>query len=444
MNSPPIPAQPSREDRLHLGGQRDNRSPFQRDRDRILYTSAFRRLAGVTQVFSADEGHVFHNRLTHSLEVAQVARRIAERLLGDGCDEAEKLGGLDPDVVEAAALAHDLGHPPFGHTAEEELDELVRQAGIPDGFEGNPQSFRIVTKLALRSPYHEGLDLTRATLNAILKYPWFREGTGTRYRKRGAYRSEQTEFGFARALVPPGDERKSLEAEIMDWADDVTYAVHDVADFFRAGLVPLDRLCSDNDDSERRRFFDGVFARHRQPEDSLGHPRAELEQAFEDLVAFIPVDEIHLGTKKHRAALRSTTAGLIATYVRAVQLDASAIEGGSRLRIEPAKHKKEVIMLKELTWHYVILNPSLASKQFGQRRIIRDLFNIFHSAARSPKDQTVFPFAYRELIQAAGGSGAEVTRLVTDMIAGMTEQQAASLHRRVTGTSLGSALDYLG
>jgi len=221
----------------------DHRTPGQRDRDRILYTSAFRRLAGVTQVVSADEGHVFHNRLTHTLEVAQVARRIAEKLRKRQDELAEALGGVDPDVAEAAALAHDLGHPPFGHLGEEELDELARGAGVPDGFEGNPQSFRIVNYLALRTPHYAGVNLTRATLSGLLKYPWLRGPKGhPSYKKRGAYTSERHQLEWTRSGIHSTDKRQSIEAEIMDWADDVTYAVHDMADFYQAGLIPFETL----------------------------------------------------------------------------------------------------------------------------------------------------------------------------------------------------------
>lgn len=127
----------------------DKRAPAQRDRDRILYSNAFARLAETTQVTSPERGHIFHNRLTHSLKVGQIARRIAERLSADFPREVEELGGADPDAAEAAGLAHDLGHPPFGHIAEEELDLLVRAAHVKDGYEGNGQSFRIVVELAV-------------------------------------------------------------------------------------------------------------------------------------------------------------------------------------------------------------------------------------------------------------------------------------------------------
>ena len=239
-----------RTDRFHTSDRpADQRTESQRDRDRVLYASAFRRLGGVSQVASASERLVFHNRLTHTLEVAQIARRLAENVLRDQPDEAEALGGVDPDVVEAAALAHDLGHPPFGHVAEKRLDKLVRESSNSDGFEGNPQSFRIVTKLSLRNQDFHGLNLTRATLNAILKYPWLRGTDGApREDKWGAYSSESSEFQWARELGPK--DTKSLEAELMDWADDIAYSVHDLDDFYRAGLIPLDRILTDSDEQD--------------------------------------------------------------------------------------------------------------------------------------------------------------------------------------------------
>ena len=213
----------------------DQRSPFQRDRDRILYTSAFRRLAWVTQVVSSWEGEPFHNRLTHTLEVAQIGRRLAEKLSQEQSEVAAEIGGVDPEVVEAAALAHDLGHPPFGHAAERELDKLMRDAGVADGFEGNAQTFRVLTKLAVRSSDFPGLNLCRATLNAVLKYPWHRQNVPERrYHKWGAYGVESEEFAWVRG-PEPRDARKCAEAELMDFADDIAYAVHDVEDFYARG-----------------------------------------------------------------------------------------------------------------------------------------------------------------------------------------------------------------
>jgi dGTPase len=210
---------PKRDDRFHAGDRPpDDRTPFQRDRDRILFTSAFRRLAGVTQVFSAEEGQIFHNRLTHSLEVAQVGRRLTEKFIKNQNSLSKKLH-LDPDVVESACMAHDLGHPPFGHIAETLLDDLITKKKFPDGFEGNAQSFRIVNKLAFRSQEVGGLNLTRATLNALLKYPWVRDATKERNKKWSVYSTETAEFEFARKLSPPGTDRKCPEAEIMEGAN---------------------------------------------------------------------------------------------------------------------------------------------------------------------------------------------------------------------------------
>jgi len=159
-------------ERLHTvveSREGDDRTPFEEDRDVILYSSAFRRLLSVTQVASAPTGALLHTRLTHSLQVAQVGRRLAEKLRIRQRELADALGGVDPSLVETACLAHDLGHPPFGHLAEEALDQFAESFG---GFEGNAQSFRILTRLGIRSNAYDGLNLTRGSLRGTLKYPW--------------------------------------------------------------------------------------------------------------------------------------------------------------------------------------------------------------------------------------------------------------------------------
>lgn len=215
--------------------ENDKRTRPQRDRDRILHSEALRRLANVTQVVDPNEGHIFHNRLTHSLKVAQVAQRLTEKLIAEQSQLARDFC-LDVHVVESAALAHDLGHPPFGHIAETELDRLVKEKGLADGYEGNPQSFRILTKLESRGEDHIGLDLTRATLNGVLKYPRLRAESGDGHKKWGAYRTEEAIFRWVREW--DFDNVRSIEAELMDLADDIAFSVHDVEDFYRAGLIP--------------------------------------------------------------------------------------------------------------------------------------------------------------------------------------------------------------
>jgi dGTPase len=449
--------QKARDTRRHIQGAenesgKESRTPAQRDSDRILYCSAFRRLSGVTQVVSADEGLLIHNRLTHTIKVAQVARRIAERMRKNKTQKqiAEKIGGLDPDVVEAAALAHDLGHPPFGHIAEEELDKAVRDAeamkdGVDrDGFEGNAQSFRIVTRQSMRSEVHLGLDLTRATLNAILKYPWHREQedeSKKAFSKWGAYRQDKDDFDFARTGFAFGDTVKSLEAEVMDWADDIAYALHDVEDFYRAGLIPLDRLISEQ--SERVEFYEGVWKRKGIDNDS---DRSRFRDAFESVLAGkLVATGPFTGELQQRINLRRFISEKIAFYAIIIE-PRLPTDDNPRLVEIPVLYERQMEMLKQITWHYVITNPALATQQHGQREVIRTLFRIYRMAASDGKrGEALFPIAFRDRLARTKKmyerDESALTRLVVDLIASMTEYQALRVFQKLTGVIPGSALD---
>jgi dGTPase len=418
---------PDQNQRFVTESRRDFRTPAQVDRDRILYSTAFLRLAEVTQVVSAEKGYVFHNRLTHSLKVAQLSRRLAEKLNKD------KSSGIDPDVAESAALAHDLGHPPFGHIAEDELDSVSREAGLVDGFNGNAQSFRIVTRLAVGDAVGaesnqpvRGLNLTRGTLDGILKYPWVHGDNSAETRKWGAFISERQVFRWARDGNVRGDHQKCLVAEIMDWCDDITYAVHDLIDFYRAGQIPLDRLADKNHATERRIFLDGVF--ERRPD--LRPRRTDLETAFEGALEFFPIDRRYDGSLKQREGLWQFTTVLISKYVNAFRLVGS---GSTEYVSAEPNASAEITMLKELTWHYVILNHELATLQDGQREIIRLVFDRLIKAAGDSRKWSIFPPEFREELANGSGDAQRMRRAVADFIASMTEREIKAVYHSLTG-----------
>lgn len=272
----------------------DRRPPTSRDRDRLLYGSYLHRLAGVTQVVTPPEDHAsFHSRMTHSFKVANLAREIALQLSSFARDD-EKLadrivayGGLDVDACEAAGLAHDLGHPPFGHVAEKFLDEWLRSDGIrsgircPNGFEGNAQTFHIVTALEQKDAFapsagpirgRGGIGLTAVTLAATLKYPWIRAlGTPRFDSKFGAYHFDEDVRRMSRAwFVGKANNREyvqTLEASVMDLADDITYAAHDLQDFALNGLLPATRIIDDLEQSAA--FLDRNYS-FLEPSDPTG------------------------------------------------------------------------------------------------------------------------------------------------------------------------------
>ncbi len=436
-----------------VGDELDYREPAQKDRDRLLFCSAFRRLAGVTQVVSVQEGHTFHNRLTHSLKVAQIAKSLAYKLQKTEGDLVAAVGGIDPDIAETAALAHDMGHPPFGHIAERKLHELAQGIGLEDGFEGNAQTFRIVTKLAIRKAEFTGLNLTRGSLNAILKYPWVYGENGQRSTKKwNAYYTEREDFAFAREGTP--HQRKCVEAELMDWADDIAYSIHDVEDFYRANLIPLDRLVNSlrqktNGDwevlpgSETDRFLTAVFKRweHKNIQSEFRSPerQAELVQSFLRIIGKLSdLQTPYDGSHDLKAYLRRFTSIHVSRYINAVRLCDPAQNEGCLIRID-AQAAQEVKMLKELTWHYVMRSPALTAQKRGYVRIIEELFTTFHEASQHQKDWDIFPFGYRERLESTHDSQ-ERSRIVIDLIASMTETQAVQMYQRLQGTSESSIL----
>lgn len=317
---------------------------------------------------------------------------------------------------------------------------------MSDGFEGNAQSFRIITKIAIRCPESDGLNLTAATLAALLKYPWFRHtGGGKKEHKWGAYRSEEEDFNFARSfLTNPNDDRRSLEAELMDWADDVAYSICDLDDFFRAGKIPLHLIFSGTAKSlsdEAESFLKAAFKRWND----LGNKVDEKasRKALKTMVGtrLFTLHEPYNGSKEHRGLMRTLTSTLIRRYFNGVVLNPNAIEKNEE-RVRRVTHlDMEIQLLKELTWQYVIANPALVRMQHGQRQIIRKLFEVFMDAASSRKGWNLFPFPIQENLAGLSDDSTEAkARVVSDFIAGLTEQQAFDLHQRLTGTAQGTVL----
>lgn len=425
----------------------DGRTPSEHDCDRILYSDELRRLGGVTQVVAVGEMPLFHTRLTHTLKVQQLSRRMAEHLIRDPANQSviEKLGGIDVGAAEAAGLAHDLGHPPFGHVGETALNDRCYEAGL-DGFEGNAQTFRILATLSRRgetTPF--GLDLSDATLRAVIKYPWLRgEAGGDSWKKWNAYGTEREVFLRARGDLP--GLARSAEAAIMDWADDITYAIHDLEDFIRAGRVPMVALATV--ELEREAFTTRAVERLRKKYKDTDWTTAV--RRFGDVLTLeFAQFNIHNGTADGLARLRSVCSRLINSYVSSIRL----VDGPEPIEIPPLV-RAEVELFKQLTWHYVIHDPALATLQEGQSELIRRLFDRLTKwlgDAIAEKEQFRLPKRLHDLWlvtetepgRSEYGVNEHVrrARAVADYIASLTETQAVDLYERLTGTGAHSVLD---
>jgi dGTPase len=381
--------------------KRAGRSDFERDRARVLHSSALRRLSGKTQVVAPGSGasvlgqHSPRTRLTHSLECAQIGRELAGEI------------GCDPDLVDAACLAHDIGHSPFGHNGEVALNEL-------GGFEGNAQSLRLLTRLEPKIP-GAGLNLTRATLDATLKYPWFADGSGGKY---GVYPEDAEVFGWIRQGAP--DRRLCLEAQVMDWADDVAYSVHDVEDGLHAGLITFKVLISEQT----------VVAQTAADLYCAGPVTvAELETVLADLLAMEIWPREFDGTERSMAALKNLTSELIGRFCVAAQR-ATAAEPRPRTRyfadlIVPDRQRLECALLKAIAWRYVMGREGAARAQELERELLTELvYAVEHGAPGTLEPLLRAPWA-------AAGSDAERRRVVIDQVASLTDISAIAWHHRL-------------
>lgn len=394
----------------------DQRTNGQRDRDRVLYTSALRRLATVTQVISPTASGSTHNRLTHAIKVAQVGRRIAENLIRKypklAAANADDPGlAVDEDVVEAAGLAHDLGHPPFGHAAEEKLDQLAKAHGCEEGFEGNAQSFRIVACLEVRGvSLSPGLGLTRATLNALLKYPWGWAERKPGKRKFGVFREERQIFDWCRGHL----NGKTLEAQIMDWSDDVTYAAHDLEDFYRSNVIPVLKLQTDGREIEN--VVVGMVERGAVTEDQRG----DYSRVLKGIVATMPPGPYHASLAQ-RQNIRSFVSLLVGKWINSTGFNGTSLSKEEEVEIE-------VALVKELTWQYVIKGSMLGALQHYQVGLVDEVFKLLQQARSGDGNPALIPPNFNQLIEAARDEAGK-TRVVTDILATMSEDQVQKVHR---------------
>lgn len=382
-----------------------DRTPFQRDRARVLHSAGFRRLAAKTQVITASQDTFLRTRLTHSLEVAQIAREMGVAL------------GADPDVVDTAGLAHDLGHPPFGHNGEDALDAVAAPAG---GFEGNAQTLRVVSRLEAKVP-GAGLNLTRATLDAVTKYPWERT-PGTR--KFGVYADDLPVFRWYREQAPGG--RQCLEAQIMDWADDVAYSVHDLEDGVHAGHVRIEVLA----DPDERAALCADVARAYSPEtpDDLREVLAELlaQPVIGGLAGY---DRSHLAQAQLKQLTSALVGRLSAVAVRATREQAGPepLHGYAADLLVPRKARAECALLKGLALRYVMNRPGAEARYAWQREILLRLVEALCQRAPDALDPVFAP-----LWKSAAADAARL-RVVVDQVASLTDPAAVAWHDRLAG-----------
>lgn len=439
------------------------RSPFRRDYARLIHCAAFRRLQGKTQLFAGLESDFFRNRLTHSHEVAQIAKSIALKLNATRLQETP----LDLDLIELAGLAHDLGHPPFGHTGEHVLDELMRRQG---GFEGNAQTLRILCRLEKKLDDQErqlvrdvpiwyadgedravGLNLCSRSLAAILKYDQTipRRRLAKEKLVKGHYASERgvVEKVWEDVLgdlstEERGRPRKVIECEIMDIADDIAYSTYDLEDAFKAGLlIPLDLLSPSEkvardvaervaEELESPATPKDVTAVLRRLLGAFAEPRT-TRQEDEELADWYGRELIH----SYRASRATAESGFLRTaftselvnrFVEAVDVEVDVRRPQlSRITVR-AEERREVAVLKHLTYVLLIQSPRMRLVSHRSAQMIREIFH----ALSSREGRNLLPPDVAERHRQAPAT--QKKRVICDYVAGMTDRYAVEFYARVT------------
>lgn len=402
--------------RFFVETHRSERDDFSRDRARVLHSAALRRLAAKTQVLSpANPVDFARNRLTHSLEVAQVGRELAGQLR------------LSPDIVDTACLSHDLGHPPFGHNGERALNEWAEDIG---GFEGNAQSLRILVRLEPKifdaEGVSHGLNLTRASLDAVCKYPWTAEhplaDPGGRL-KFGVYPDDEPVFEWMRAGAP--GRVRCIEAEVMDLSDDIAYSVHDFEDAVTNGYLNPERL---TDPAEHEALLNAI-----QSWVGFDFTREELEEGLFRLSRLPTWVSSFDSTRRDLAQLKNLTSDLIGRFARAATTatkDAYPGEQLTRYRahvVVPRVVETEIAVLKGVIGAVVVSIDGRKELYREQRQVLKRLATALWERGPEALDPA-FAVDFR-----AAGSDAARRRVVVDQVASLTDQVALAWHHRFVG-----------
>ncbi|GAB3447266.1 deoxyguanosinetriphosphate triphosphohydrolase [Phycicoccus ginsengisoli] len=387
--------------------KRADRDDFARDRARLVHSASLRRLSAKTQVVQPGDDDFVRNRLTHSLEVAQIGREFGAAL------------GCSADVVDTACLAHDLGHPPFGHNGEQALDAVA--AGI-GGFEGNAQTLRLLTRLEPKRVHPDGrpagLNLTRASLDASTKYPWPRGESPSPTAKFGVYADDRPVFEWFRDGRPAGE--RCIEADVMDWSDDVAYSVHDVEDAVASGRLDLRRLRDATDVDSVLAVATGLYAADLGT-DALG-------AALGRVLATDAVPAAYDGSRGDRAALKDMTSRLIGRFVLAVERATRERHGPGELTrygaqlVVPDDTRAECAVLKAVAAHFVMHAQERRDVLAGQREVVHDLVAAYLADPAGRLD----PDLLADWKEAPDDAAA--LRVVVDQVASLTDVRALHLH----------------
>ena len=412
--------------------QDDERSCFERDRGRIIHCNAFRRLQAKTQVFGLGISDFFRTRLTHSLEVAQIAKGIALRT-----------GLADTDLVEAASLAHDIGHPPFGHTGEIELQKLMVDNG---GFEANAQNLRVLSQIEIKSAKFQGLNLCRATVDAILKYKTsFKEMA----KKNPNYRDEVMQgrlqkfyYDEDRGLVDwacEGHADASFECQIMNWADDIAYSVHDLEDGIKSGMISQRNLRDTILKSRVKEFVGSQYEERHWASIAERIKQALSESATENAIS---ISQEHA----RKARRKSVTSALIHEFITSTSATVDPGKTPSRYqpRLVPSNEAQaRCLILKRIVWEAIISNERVATLERKARSIVQLLFDAFKDPSNVSSTVKMLPSDFRERFERTNKTEKDLVRVATDYIAGMTDAYAVRIYSRLTGPDFSSFFEML-